>query len=144
MMRMVLSLDTLWRLCMWTTSCLQVQPRLQKHVAKALGAVVPTKTTGLITPEEGGSFSFIGRVITRERNGPGIFLGVDPQYLNTTFEEYGIAKGSENVPVDYQLVCANSNGQAIAHHARQWRAVALEATGGIADQVGTDMVSKPS
>ena len=70
----------------------------EEHVAKALGAVVPTKTTGLITREEGGSLSFIGRVITRERNGSEIFLGVDPQYLNTTFEEYGITKGSENVP----------------------------------------------
>ena len=70
----------------------------EEHVAKALGAVVPTKTTGLITPEEGGSLSFIGRVITRERNGSEIFLGVDPQYLNTTFEEYGVTKGRENVP----------------------------------------------
>ena len=32
----------------------------EDRVAKALNKVVPTKTTGLITPSDGGSLTFIG------------------------------------------------------------------------------------
>ena len=70
----------------------------EDRVAKALNKVVPTKTTGLITPSDGGSLTFIGRVITQEKGGNEIFLGVDPQNMNPTFEEYGVTKGSDFVP----------------------------------------------
>jgi len=70
----------------------------EDRVAKALNNVVPTKTTGLITPSDGGSLTFIGRVITQEKGGSEIFLGVEPQYINPTFEEYGVTKGSDFVP----------------------------------------------
>ena len=37
-------------------------------------------------------------MITQEKGGNEIFLGVDPQYMNPTFEEYGVTKGSDFVP----------------------------------------------
>ena len=49
-----------------------------------LSSVVPVKTTGEIG-EEGGSLTFIGRVIKRERDSSEITLGVDPHYLDSTF-----------------------------------------------------------
>ena len=42
----------------------------------------------------GGSLTFIGRVIRRERDSSEITLGVDSHYLDSTFLDYG----SENVP----------------------------------------------
>ena len=42
--------------------------------------------------------TFIGRVIKRERNSSEITLGVDPHYLDSTFLDYGVTRGSENVP----------------------------------------------
>ena len=39
----------------------------EDRVAKALNNVVPTKTTGLITPSDGGSLTFIGRDHPRKR-----------------------------------------------------------------------------
>jgi len=42
--------------------------------------------------------TFIGRVIRRERDSSEITLGVDPHYLDSTFLDYGVTRGSENVP----------------------------------------------
>ena len=41
--------------------------------------------------------TFIGRVIRRERDSSEITLGVDPHYLDSTFLDYGVTRGSENV-----------------------------------------------
>jgi hypothetical protein len=62
-----------------------------------ISGVVPTKTTGQID-ENGGSLSFIGRTISRESHGTEIRLSVNPSYLDSTFADYGVVKGSENVP----------------------------------------------
>ena len=71
----------------------------EEHVVTTLSSVVPVKTTGEIG-EEGGSLTFIGRVIRRERerDSSEITLGVDPHYLDSTFLDYGVTRGSENVP----------------------------------------------
>ena len=69
----------------------------EEHVVATLSSVVPVKTTGEIG-EEGGSLTFIGRVIKRERDSSEITLGVDPHYLDSTFLDYGVTRGSENVP----------------------------------------------
>ena len=53
----------------------------EEHVVATLSSVVPVKTTGEIG-EEGGSLTFIGRVIKRERDSSEITLGVDPHYLD--------------------------------------------------------------
>ena len=60
----------------------------EEHVVATLSSVVPVKTTGEIG-EEGGSLTFIGRVIKRERDSSEITLGVDPHYLESTFLDYG-------------------------------------------------------
>ena len=67
----------------------------EEHVVATLSSVVPVKTTGEIG-EEGGSWTFIGRV-RRERDPSEITLGVDPHYLDSTFLDYGVTRGSENV-----------------------------------------------
>ena len=54
----------------------------EEHVVATLSSVVPVKTTGEIG-EEGGSLTFIGRVIKRERDSSEITLGVDPHYLDS-------------------------------------------------------------
>ena len=69
----------------------------EEHVVATLSSVVPVKTTGEIE-EEGGSLTFIGRAIKRERDSSEITLGVDPHYLDSTFLDYGVTRGSENVP----------------------------------------------
>jgi hypothetical protein len=48
--------------------------------------------------EKRGSLTFISRVIKRERDSSEITLGVDPHYLDSTFQDYGATRGSENVP----------------------------------------------
>ena len=48
--------------------------------------------------EKRGSLTFISRVIKRERDSSEITLGVDPHYLDSTFLDYGVTRGSENVP----------------------------------------------
>ena len=69
----------------------------EEYVVEALASVVPVKTTGEIG-DEGGSLTFIGRVIRREKNSSEITLGVDPHYLDSTFQDYGITNGSSYVP----------------------------------------------
>ena len=69
----------------------------EEHMVTILSFVVPVKITGKIG-EEGGSLTFIGRVIKRERDSSEITLGVDPHYLDSTFQAYGATRGSENVP----------------------------------------------
>ena len=69
----------------------------ERHVIQTISDVVPTKVTGGID-EKGGSLTFIGRRIHRNRGDSEIFLSVDPTYLKPTFSEFGITKGSEQVP----------------------------------------------
>ena len=69
----------------------------EERIVSVISGVVPTKTTGQID-ENGGSLSFIGRTISREPHGAEIRLSVNPSYLDSTFAEYGVVKGSEHVP----------------------------------------------
>ena len=69
----------------------------EERIVSVISGVVPTKTTGQID-ENGGSLSFIGRTISREPHGAEIRLSVSPSYLDSTFAEYGVVKGTENVP----------------------------------------------
>ena len=69
----------------------------EERIVSVISGVVPTKTTGQID-ENGGNLSFIGRTISREPHGSEIRLSVNPSYLDSTFADYGVVKGSENVP----------------------------------------------
>ena len=46
----------------------------------------------------GGSLVFIGRRITRASGTDELTLSVDGSYLDSTFIEYGITKGTSSVP----------------------------------------------
>ena len=41
---------------------------------------------------------FIGRHVVRLPGDDGLLLGIDPQYLDSTFVEFGITKGSYTAP----------------------------------------------
>ena len=69
----------------------------ENFVAETISKVVPTKTTGEV-PVEGGSLTFIGRIIQRVANADEFLLSVNPTYLDSTFRDFGIDKGSESVP----------------------------------------------
>ena len=73
---------------------------VQELVEKAIGVVVPLKVTGYIKKgkEGGGSLVFIGRRITRAPGTDDLTLSVDGSYLDSTFVEYGVAKGTASVP----------------------------------------------
>ena len=64
----------------------------EAFVVDTISKVVPTKTTGQI-PLEGGSLTFIGRIIQRVAHGDELLLSINPSYLDSTFKEYGIDKG---------------------------------------------------
>ncbi|CAK9021256.1 Copia protein (Gag-int-pol protein) [Cleaved into: Copia VLP protein [Durusdinium trenchii] len=49
-------------------------------------------------PLEGGSLTFIGRIIQRVAQGDELLLSINPSYLDSTFKEYGIDKGSDAAP----------------------------------------------
>lgn len=69
----------------------------EQYVADCIGKAVPCKTTGHIG-DDGGSLTFIGRSIIRRKGSSEILVGVDPGYLTSTFQAYGIDKGSSFVP----------------------------------------------
>ena len=69
----------------------------EAFVVDTISKVVPTKTTGQI-PLEGGSLTFIGRIIQRVAHGDELLLSINPSYLDSTFKEYGIDKGSDAAP----------------------------------------------
>ena len=73
---------------------------VEQEVERAVRAVVPIKVTGFIdVPEKGGGkLVFIGRHIARLPGDGGLLLGIDPQYLDSTFVEFGITKGSYTAP----------------------------------------------
>ena len=81
----------------------------EEVVIKAISDVVPTKVTGSILPsfEGGGSLTFIGRNIHRRSGESALYLSVDPDYLNPSFEDYQIKRGTLSVPD-------------VASHLRSW------------------------
>ena len=74
--------------------------RSEKLVEKAIGKAVPLKETGVILPAEqgGGALTFIGRRIQRGATDDSLSIGVDPKFLDTTFVEFSVNKGSNTVP----------------------------------------------
>lgn len=69
----------------------------EKLVVKRISEVVPTKTTGIITDSH-GSLTFVGRKIVRGFGSDELQLSGDPTYLDGTFADYGIQKGTDHVP----------------------------------------------
>ena len=69
----------------------------EEQVVSVISKIVPTKTTGSVD-DAGGSLSFIGRKISKVANSNELFLSVDPSYLDSTFQDYGIVRGSDFVP----------------------------------------------
>ena len=67
----------------------------EEVVAQAIGSVVPMKVTGAILPSSdgGGALTFIGRQIHRRPGESALFLGIDPDYLQPSFDDYQIKKG---------------------------------------------------
>ena len=53
---------------------------------------VPTKLTGTLSPHSAGTLKFVGRVIRREEGEGKLYVGVQPGYLQSCFEEYGLSK----------------------------------------------------
>ena len=74
--------------------------RSEKLVEKAIGKALPLKETGVILPAEqgGGALTFIGRRIQRGATDDSLSIGVDPKFLDTTFVEFSVNKGSNTVP----------------------------------------------
>ena len=72
----------------------------EETVVQAIARVVPTKTTGqiLVGKQGGGSLQFIGRIIERQPGEDAIFVSVSSTYLDSTFEDFQISKGSTSVP----------------------------------------------
>eukprot|EP00435_Cladocopium_sp_Y103_P064993 s14_g26.t1 len=72
----------------------------EQIVEKAIGRAVPLKQTGLILPARlgGGNLIFIGRHIHRGVDDDSLTIGVDPNFLKTTFLEFNITKGTSAVP----------------------------------------------
>ena len=74
--------------------------RSEKLVEEAIGKAVPLKEIGVILPAEqgGGVLTFIGRRIQRGATDDSLSIGVDPKFLDTTFVEFNVNKGSNTVP----------------------------------------------
>ena len=72
----------------------------EEVVAQAIGSVVPMKVTGVILPSSdgGGALTFIGRQIHRRPGESALFLGIDPDYLQPSFDDYQIKRGTTAVP----------------------------------------------
>ena len=72
----------------------------EASIIEAISRVVPTKVTGRvgISHQKGGKVTFIGREIFRNAGESALFVLVNPSYLNSTFQEYGIDKGTSAVP----------------------------------------------
>ena len=72
----------------------------EKLVEKTIGKAVPLKETGLVLPAEegGGALTFIGRRIHRGAADDSLSIGVGRKFLDTTFVEFSVNKGSNTVP----------------------------------------------
>ena len=80
--------------------CCQTARRSEKLVEKTIGKAVPLKETGLVLPAEegGGALTFIGRRIHRGAADDSLSIGVGRKFLDTTFVEFSVNKGSNTVP----------------------------------------------
>ena len=72
----------------------------EEMITKAIAAVVPVKVTGQILPgdEGGGELDFLGRKIYKSPKADQLAMYVSPSYLDSSFAEYDIKKGSQAAP----------------------------------------------
>jgi len=72
----------------------------EELVVQAISRVVPTKTTGqvLTGAQGGGHLQFIGRLIERPSGEDCLMMSVSATYLDSTFAEFQVVKGSSAVP----------------------------------------------
>ena len=72
----------------------------EELVVQAISQVVPTKTTGqvLTGAQGGGHLQFIGRLIERPPGETCLMMSVSATYLDSTFAEFQVVKGSSAVP----------------------------------------------
>ena len=68
------------------------KPDMGKKIWEKLNAVVPTKITGQLLPNQEGSMKFVGRVIRRQAGAKELLVGVAPGYLDSCYREYGMEK----------------------------------------------------
>ena len=72
----------------------------EEKVVSVISGIVPTQTTSQIlgAKQGGGVIQFIGRIIERFPHEDCLYLSASPSYLDTTFRDYQIEKGSRSVP----------------------------------------------
>ena len=72
----------------------------EELVVQAISRVVPTKTTGQVLSgaQGGGHLQFIGRLIERPSGEDCLMMSVSATYLDSTFAEFQVVKGSSAVP----------------------------------------------
>ena len=83
------------------------------EVFEFLSKSLRLKETGRIrsSKDGGGRIRFLGRNLERFAGSPGIFLSVDPDYLESTFQSYQILKGTD-VPPDLKTILEREDDQA--------------------------------
>lgn len=74
--------------------------KAEEAIIDAIGRVVPTKVTGRVGTfsRKGGKVTFIGREIWRNPGESSVFIMVNPEYLNSTFVDFGVTAGTHTVP----------------------------------------------
>ena len=75
--------------------CCGLDKMFYEKIHKLLNTVVPTKLTGVIDGTKGGQLRFVGRIIVRLPNDSKLFISTDPNYLDSTFEEFQIGGGKD-------------------------------------------------
>ena len=68
------------------------KPDMGKKIWEKLNAVVPTKVTGQLFPNQEGSMKFVGRVIRRQAGAKELLVGVATGYLDSCYRDYGMEK----------------------------------------------------
>ena len=71
----------------------------EEEVTRVISNVVPTKITGSILPSyEGGCIDVHWSRHSSQKWGECLYVSVDPDYLNPSFEDYQIKRGTSSVP----------------------------------------------
>ena len=68
------------------------KPETGKLIWDKLNEKVPTKMTGCLKPNQGGSVKFVGRIIRRVAGAKELFMGIQSDYLNSCFKDFGMEK----------------------------------------------------
>ena len=68
------------------------KPETGKLIWDKLNEKVSTKMTGCLKPNQGGSVKFVGRIIRRVAGAKELFMGIQSDYLNSCFKDFGMEK----------------------------------------------------